>query len=188
MENLELEFKYKADSVSLTDFDAQMKLYSENYKKLDVSSWDAYFFNETYPDRFLRLRMGQRPEFTIKVKSGEGVQKRTEINVSLVGDQEQTVSAICKELGYEKNIKIYKSCFIYFYNLFNTVYYTVYNEEMKEIGRFIEIEFDESRVADIGEAQAFEVLKDVEKDVLGPLGITHKNRLQKSLFDMYRTT
>lgn len=186
MEHLELEFKYKADEVSLTAFDEAMKAHNPEFKKLDVSSWDVYYANPEKEDRFLRLRMGQRPEFTIKVKSAEGVQKRTEINVALLGDQEKVVTAICAELGYKKNIKIYKSCFIYFYDMYNTVYYTVYDAELKEIGRFIELEFNEAKVNEVGEDYAFTLLRDLENNILGPLGITHRNRLQKSLFDMYR--
>jgi adenylate cyclase class IV len=63
------------------------------------------------------------------------------------------------------------------------VWYAVYDENMKEKGRFIEIEINKDKVSELGD-RSIEVLKEFE-DRLGKLGITHKNRLKKSLFEMY---
>jgi len=63
-------------------------------------------------------------------------------------------------------------------------YYVVYDEEWKEKRRFLEIEADEDLPWD-SEAQAWMAVEDYEK-AFEPLGITSKNRLKKSLFEMFR--
>ena len=64
---MELEYKYKADDVKLTDFQVLME--ELGYKKyLDVSSWDVYYTMKGNPNWFQRLRNGDTPELTKKRK------------------------------------------------------------------------------------------------------------------------
>src|SRR5690606_17444312 len=86
--------------------------------------------------------------------------------------------------GYVKNFKIYKTCFIYWFDNTNAVYYIVYDEEMKERGRFIEVEINKDKVPELGIDQSFEELKQKEQ-VLLKLGVSTKNRLKKSLFELF---
>lgn len=183
----EIEFKYKADDLNLELFVEANDALGKEYKRIDVSSWDCYYVKKNKTDRFLRLRMGGTPELTFKYKIGDTIWEREEVDIKLDKiDQEVEVDRFCEFVGYKKNFKIYKSCFIFVYDGWNSVYYTVYDTNMKEIGRFMEIEFDKNKVEEVGEEKAFEIMKDLEKDLFEKTNISHRNRLQKSLFDMYR--
>jgi len=183
----EIEFKYSADGVQLEDFIKANDNLDEMYYRLDVSSWDCYYTDKDRTDRFLRHRMGETPELTFKLKIGKTVWEREEVDIRLQkADQEKEIDRFCEFVGYDKNFKIYKSCFIFKYENFNSVYYTVYDVNMKEIGRFMELEFDKNKVEEFGEEGAFDYLRQKEKELFGQEGITYKNRLHKSLFDMYR--
>jgi hypothetical protein len=192
----ELEYKYCADGISLRDFQALMtkiirRFPNEEIRIKDVSSWDTYF---TKPNGdFCRYRNSElRPELTIKRKlSKNNNQKRIEVNVPLdcqhirQDELEQVVIAYTELEGYQKNFKIYKTCFIYFIGPLNYVFYIVYDENMNEQRKFIEIEFDEEVARKMTEEEVFARLDEFEA-LLAPLGINSKKRLKKSLFEMFR--
>jgi len=183
----ELEYKYKADGTKLTDFIMLAENLSPK-KKLDTSSWDIYFTHYTSSHKFLRYREATEPELTCKEKVKESNNwERIEIDLPLDPNRinERVVTAFVDQIGYEKNFKIYKSCFIYWFENTNMVYYTVYNEEMKEIGRYIEVEANKDKLAEIGQEAAMKELSELEKK-LENLGITAKNRMKRSLFEIYK--
>lgn len=187
----ELEFKYKADEVSLSEF---VKVIEElkPSKRLDISSWDTYFVKQTPTeqevDYFVRFRESDTPELTKKRKvKKENNWERLEIDLPLnKSANEKIVSDFVSLDGYEKNFKIYKTCFIFWFDLFNVVYYLVYDENMKEQGKFIEIEINKSKVEQIGLEEAKELLANMEKETLSKLNINHKNRMRNSLFELFR--
>lgn len=185
MENfLELERKYKADDIKLTDFHKLVK--SSNpvaYK--EASSFDHYFVNK---DEFIRFRESQDPELTKKIKNSEiNAQNRTEVDLPL--DNKRLTKEIVEKWaeleGYKHNFTIYKNCFIYWFDLVNIVYYISYNEELKELDRFLEIEVNKSKVNELGLEGATKILNEYEQK-LSKLGILPQNRMRKSLFDLYR--
>lgn len=192
----ELEYKYSADEISLKDFQARMtqilKQFPEDIVKIkDVSSWDTYY---TKPNGdFCRYRNSElSPELTIKRKlSDKNNQKRIEVNVPLDSQRvrqdklEEVVNAYTELEGYQKNFKIYKTCFIYFIGPLNYVFYIVYDENMNEQRKFIEIEFDEEVARSLSEEEVFKRLDEFEL-LLTPLGINSKKRLKRSLFEMFR--
>jgi hypothetical protein len=49
---------------------------------------------------------------------------------------------------------------------------------------FIEIEIDEDLIPKLTEEEGWSIIRKYEKE-LSPLGITHRHRLNKSLFEMY---
>lgn len=177
----ELEYKYKADNVGLQDFLKLMKTY--NIKKtLDISSWDIYYLaNE---DNFVRYRQSDTPELTKKVKTKAANNwERVEIDLPLDPNRikEETVSRFLALDGYKENFRVYKSCFIFWLNDVNYVYYIVYNPDMKEVGRFVEVEVNKtSTVQDLDS-----LLKQAEAG-LAILGITPQHRMKKSLFELYK--
>jgi adenylate cyclase class IV len=63
------------------------------------------------------------------------------------------------------------------------VFYTVKDENNK-LAHFVEIELDEESIHKLTLSEAMDKIRKYEK-VLEPLGITHKNRLKKSLYEMY---
>jgi len=183
----EIETKYSASHVKLKDFkDFCARLGSRVEKQ--ASSYDHYY--EKTKHEFLRYRAGLRPELTVKKKTKtKNNYVRTEINLPL--DKEtsekrrlQIVDAFCGHLGFVHNFTIYKVCQIYFYEKFNLVYYVVYDEDLREKTRLIEIEMDEE-YAWASQSEAWRELLKIEKK-LKALGITKKDRINESLYEMFR--
>lgn len=178
----EIETKYSADGKSMQDFMDLVEPMKPN-KVMLVSSYDDYFVNKK--ENFIRYRYtDNRGELTIKYKTTDkNNNERIEINLPTAGDNFLHVSEFCKYLGYDWNFGIYKTCKIYWVDNMVLVYYVVYNKEMKELRRFIEIEADEDHEWE-SEQQAWDKVVEYEK-ILAPLGITAQNRLKKSLFEIF---
>lgn len=89
-----------------------------------------------------------------------------------------------EKLGYMFNFGIYKICWIY--NLQDTVlvYYVVFNEDFKEVGRFMEIEANPHKDWS-SEEEARNAVLTMEKE-FEKIGITYRNRLPRSLFQMFK--
>jgi len=186
-EYLELEYKYEASQVKLTDF---MKLADElnPIKKVDVSSWDVYFVKPGTEGVFQRYRESDTPELTKKVKTKDSNNwERIEVDLPLDSSRinEKLVTTYVGLDGYVKNFKIYKSCFIYWFTNTNMVYYTVYDENMKEIGRYLEVEVNKDSLKNISVDKLKEELETLEKK-LEILGVSKKNRMKRSLFEIYK--
>lgn len=184
----ELEYKYNADNVKLEDFNNFIGSISPPWRThKDVSSWDIYYLHENIKDYFIRYRKsGDTPELTKKRKTKDSNNwDRVEVDLPIDANRidDATVEKFVQLDGYKENFRIYKSCFIFWFDNINVVWYVVYDENMKEKGRFIEIEINKDKVTELGD-KAADVLKDFETK-LGTLGITHKHRLKKSLFEMY---
>jgi adenylate cyclase class IV len=157
---------------------------------IEVGSWDTYF-STGKSDEFIRFREGFNPELTIKKKTvGSNNFNRVEVDLKL-----SATTADYKEVSkwlsilpvpYLKNFKIYKYCFIYVYSDITLVYCVVYNEEMEEKGRFVEIEIDKKQVEKFNTpGEALKYLNDFEQK-LSVLGITPQNRMKKSLWELFR--
>lgn len=180
----EIEFKYDASDVSVEKFIQLVESTLTIKKKMMVSSYDDYFTDNQ--GNFIRYRHhDNRGELTIKRKvTDKNNNERIEVNVPTAGDNLKTVSAFVDLLSYKHNFGIYKTCKIYWVDKIVLVYYVVYDKELKELRRFIEIEADEDLQWD-SEQQAWDEIAKWEK-TLEPLGITSKNRLKKSLFEIFR--
>lgn len=179
----EIEFKYDAKDISLNAFVDLVESYKVD-KKMMVSSYDDYFVDQA--GNFIRYRYTDgRGELTIKRKlSDKNNNERIEVNVPTAGDNLKTVSAFVDLLGYKHNFGIYKTCKIFWVGKVVLVYYVVYDKEMREQRRFIEIEANEDLTWE-SESQAWDEIAEYEVG-LQCLGITPKNRLKKSLFEIFR--
>ena len=181
----EVEYKYDANKIKLKDFQKMMDKMKPRLL-LETGSWDHYYTNEK--DEFIRYRKSEiRPELTIKRKTvAEHNQTRIEINLGLSEtDDDETVDAFVKLLDYKHNFKIYKSCFIYYFDEVDVVYYIVYDENMDEAGRFLEIEYLEEKAHDKHMKHIYKEINTFEKK-LKPLGIEKSKRISKSLFEMFK--
>lgn len=180
----ELEFKYSAEKIEL---DAFIKLMTDwKYSKfLEASSWDIYYL---HPDsRTLRFRNSNiQPELTIKRKMTESNNvHRVEVNLPLtIGVRKEIVEAFSTEMGFRFLFKVFKTCFIYWFDEVNIVYYIVYDHMMRERGRFLEIEVNEE-LSRRGPEEAICILKTWEERI-SVLGISHLNRIRKSLYEMFK--
>ena len=157
-------------------------------KSKEASSFDYYYTLPDNPDMFQRYRESDNPELTKKRKVKDS-NNWTRIEVDLPLDPERISRKLVERYvgldGYVENFAVFKTCFIYWFDFCNIVYYTVYDKEMKEQGRFLEIECNKDKVKEIGEEESLKKLEELEQK-LEPLGITYKNRMKKSLFELYR--
>ena len=184
MSFIELEYKYRADEVGLAEFKALMNSLATK-KTVDVSSWDVYFTKSGEPTKFQRFRNGSTPELTKKIKiNNNNNWERIEVDLPL--DPTRITEEIVKRYvsidGYEENFRIYKTCCIFWLDNINFVYYIVYDDNLREKGRFIEVEVNKEMVNDL--EQPTNTLNQAEI-ILSKLGISHKNRLRKSLFEIF---
>lgn len=180
----ELEYKYRADNVGLQDFKNLMQK-QQVKKSLDISSWDYYYTKEGEPDKFQRFRFSDTPELTKKVKVNDNNNwERVEVDLPIDKNRvsEQIVSKYVSIDGYAENFRIYKTCFIFWLDNVNFVYYIVYDKDLREKDRFIEVEVNKDSHVNIEDSMR--ILAEAET-VLSTLGISSRNRLKKSLFEMY---
>lgn len=175
---IEHEFKYKSDNISLTDFKKLMKKLPI-VRKLEVSSWDYYLVNEN--KSFIRFRNSSEPEITTKLKTSENNNfKRLEVNLALDHNKvsKDSVFKFAELLGYRENFRIFKTCFVFFLDKVNYVFYNVFDENMKEVGRYIEVEINEGSGGDQSHL-------DEAASKLKEIGLTPQQRMKKSLFELY---
>jgi adenylate cyclase class IV len=179
----ELEVKYAAEGVKFEDFVAFCHRFSIK-KKLMVSSYDDYFVDPV--DNFIRYRHRDGfGELTIKRKtSDKNNNNRVEVNVPTVGDNLNTVTTFVSLLGYAHNFGVFKTSQIFWVDKVVLAYYVVYDKGLRELRRFIEIEADEDAQW-TSEEEAWNEVAKYEK-LMESLGITPKNRLKKSLFELFK--
>lgn len=187
VEDKEMEYKYRAGDIKLTDFISLVEELTYDHKK-EVSSFDYYYTIPNNSDMFQRYRESDEPEITKKRKVKDSNNwERIEVDMPL--DPKKITKAIVDRYvgldGYKENFCIYKTCFIYIQEICNLVYYTVYDKEMKELDRFIEIEVNKDKAKELGTEDSLKHLKELEEK-LSVLGITAKNRMKKSLYELYR--
>lgn len=183
----EIELKYNAKDVTIQAF----QKFCEELKPLDynnVSSWDTYYSGdvEGVDFDFVRHRQDNPPQLTVKEKLNEN-NNNQRIEVDLLLDNstnEEDVQRFCERLGFTFNFKLFKSCYIYWYDKVDLVYYIAYDEEMREKGRFIEIEARKDRSFESAE-EAWELVREWEKK-LTKFGITPNHRIHKSQWEMNR--
>lgn len=191
----ELEFKYDGSETSLTDFNK----FAESMKPTDyieVCSWDIYYAppvgseKTTLPFEFMRLRMGIKPELTIKKKTEDkNNNSRIEIDVPLdpkasQKDIEEVVRVFCKQFGFVENFRVFKYCSIYFYEKFDIVYYIAYNQNLQEQARFIEIEAMKSYPFASPE-EALDCIKDIEQK-MSVVGLSPQKRMRRSMWERFK--
>lgn len=186
----EIEYKYLADDIKLSDFNSLMEKIKEKYgfkSFLQASSFDVYYVKKDSPEEFQRFRNdGRTPELTKKVKTKDGnnwIRIESDLPLDPLRVTEEKVAFHLGLDDYNENFRIFKVCFIYFYDTVNYVWYSVYDQDMKEIGRFLEVELNKDKVTETD--QDILVLKEHENNLL-ELGITSQNRTKLSLFERYR--
>lgn len=181
----EIEFKYDAKDIPLNLFTQIMEKKFQPSEKLIVSSYDDYFVNSD--SNFIRYRHNNNDqELTIKRKmTPENNNERIEVNMAIVPQDFLTVEEFIKLLGYIHNFRIYKVCNIYWIDRVVISYYLVFDNNMRELNRFIEIEANE-HLEFQDEQEALEIIINYETELnkMG-LSLTPEKRLKKSLFEMY---
>jgi len=186
MKYTEIETKYRADEMSLVGFHTFCKERTpEHY--LYSSGYDHFYHSTKDANSFCRHRNGtDLNELTFKRKTSDANSFiRTEHNIDLAKHMSQDqIQALCGEFGYEYNTSIFKTCFVYRFDWYVLSYYICYDKEMKESGRFFEIEAREDYKWS-SETEAWDQIKVMER-FCKALGITPQNRMKTSLFELYR--
>lgn len=180
----EIELKYRADDIALTDF-IRFAQDRKPESSLFVCGYDHFYSDGS--DSFMRHRIGQDfNQLTFKSKT---VSKnnfiRNETNVMLGKDVTKEEAAdLCEKLGYKLNVSIFKTVFVYVYNRYVLSYYVVCSPDLKELGRYVEIEMSEDYPWETEEMAWNELVK-LEQEAKC-LGITPQARMKKSLFEQFR--
>lgn len=180
----EIEFKYNAKSIGLKAFRKTIEAFAIKPRWQEVASYDDYFVNDA--GRFVRYRYNNESgQVTTKEKTTDSNnQNRVEYNLNMGSNNYETLQGFYESLGFKFNFKIYKVCHIAWLEKIDLVYYVVYDDELKELDRFIEIEALEDHNW-ASEQEAWDEIIKYEK-LLEPLGITPQHRMKKSLFEMYK--
>ena len=186
MKHKEVETKYSAESMSFVEFERFIQALSPA-STVRASGYDHFYCSPSSPGSFARHRVG--PEFnqlTFKRKTSDSNNYiRTEHNISLeMKVKVDQVSALMGEFGYEYNSTIFKNVFVYNFDKYNFVYYVCYTPDLKELGRFVEVEMSEDYPW-TSEDEAWTHLRSIEAS-LRPLGITPQHRMRKSLFELFK--
>lgn len=185
MNYLEIETKYNANDIKTKDFKNCVEKLRPT-RTDHVGSFDYYYIRSGKTESVLRYREGAKPELTVKKKSTDSNNfVRVEVNIRLSPETKvEDIAEFARLQDYEHNFTIYKVCLIYHWDLHNVVYYVVYDQELIEQARFIEIELKEGH--DWGtEENAWAYLCEVERQYES-LGLSPKKRLRKSLLEMFR--
>ncbi len=181
----EVEFKYEAQIPLKTFVDyceAKAPVRSQR-----TSGYDHFYGKTSDSNVFCRHRVSDGwNELTFKRKLNTNDNFiRDETNLQLhVSAGIRQVSSLLKEFGYEYNTTIFKNCFIYQFDTYNLVFYVIYDEDLQEKGRFIEIEAREdypwNSVSD-----AWSNIVAIEK-TSKELKLSANNRTKLSLWEMFK--
>lgn len=182
----EFETKYRVDGDLQFKFKA---IVSElDYKDFIYAEGPDYYY--TKPDgSFLRYRKAtteKRAEVTIKEKPIDAKNNviRKEVNWRVDKTPQETIEEGAQMMGYTFNFSIWKACHIYKMKDGTTlVFYTV-KDDNDQLSHFVEIELDEENIHKMTENEAWDTIRKYE-EILNPLGITHRHRLTKSLYELY---
>lgn len=186
MKYSEVEFKYRADDTLLSDFTT----FCESRKPLKflvASGYDHFYENPADENRFFRYRVGpDSNQLTLKCKTTvKNNFVRDEDNVDLAKKMTRAdAESFIGKFGYTYNTSIFKNCFVYQYEWYTLVYYMVYSTDLKELGRFVEIEMKETD-AWTSEEQAWNELLILEK-LCKTIGAMPQARIKRSLFELFK--
>lgn len=185
LENVEAEFKFRADDISRSDFDALAQTLKpiRSIRNNKENSIDYYFSRNS---KFMRFRKSSKHwELTTKVKHDDNNNKvRTEVNINLgEGMSQEKAKAFSEVFGLKEDFAITKDVQVYWYEKIVLSHYTCFNESGDKLDTFLEIECLEEYPWESQEIALAELA--VWEEKLSPLGISPYKRLRKSLFEFY---
>jgi len=187
----EFETKYRVNGDIEQPFKFLIMSLEEKLGKWEFTYAEGPDYYYTKSDRsFGRYRkaINQKMAWWTMKEKPEGARhniKRKEVNWRVDVTPYNTIHEGAVMQGYSLNFKIYKVCHIYKFKEATFVFYRVIDSDTNKPDHFIEIELDEETIGSLTTSEAWEKIKKYEQ-LLEPLGITYRNRLNKSLFEMYR--
>lgn len=183
----EYEQKYRVDNILLQDFQILMNTLPDLHEYISGGGWDFYY-SKPGTDTFQRLRCDPRfPELTKKIKINGSNQRRREYDIKLVAEDPSSspryIQQYLEEDGYQVNFSIYKAYDIWVFDEVNYVYYVVFDNNLKELGRFVEVELNKKKVKDIVHPLA---TLHRHAQLLSKIGLTPAFRETRSLWEMWK--
>jgi adenylate cyclase class IV len=186
----EFETKYRTEGDKVYQFKQIVETLPEKGSFIYVQGPDVYF-TKGKQDMFARYRKAEHDKsgkawltFKRKPDGAKTNIKRKEYNWRVDSTPFSEIQEGIEAQGYRLNFQIYKMCHIYKFSDATLVFYTVRKNGKEDLDHFIEIEVDEKTISSYTEEQAYDVVRKYE-EILAPIGITHRHRLTKSLFEMY---
>jgi hypothetical protein len=185
IETTELEFKYDASDIKLSKF-VEFAQSLNPKRRLDGSGWDYYYSGEGQNFEFMRFRQGGLSELTIKIKNNEkNNNDRFELDLPLsMSISHWMVEKFVSLFGFKENFRVFKYFDIYWFEKVDIVYYTVYNRDMVEVGRRVEIEARKDYAFKSSE-EAMNEVKAMEQR-MAEIGITPQQRMKRSMWEQFR--
>lgn len=185
IELTELEFKYDASDIKLSKFQEFARSLNPT-KTVEGTGWDYYYSGEGMPFEFMRLRKGGICELTIKIKSNDkNNNNRFELDLPLALEVPNwLVEKFVGLFGFKENFRVFKYFDIYWTEKVDIVYYTIYNKDMVEVGRRVEIEARKDYKFQ-SEEEAVTEVKAMEQR-MSEIGITPQKRMKKSMWEQFR--
>jgi adenylate cyclase class IV len=192
MKHIEFETKYRVDKMTVESFVLHMKAYES-----DKDYKDTLIFQDIQDDyyvsggEFIRHRYSERYgsntlTWKKKLRGGDNI-IRKEINAELKDNNKEGIEntkELIKGIGFKLDFTIHKPVvYIFEFESVYIPYYSVVNED-GEISRFIEIEIKEDKIHKFTEEEAWGLIRSWERR-LSPLGISYRNRMNKSIFEIY---
>lgn len=190
IELTELEFKYDGSDIKLTKF-VEFAQTLPIVKHIEGAGWDSYYSGDgkiELPFEFIRLR--QSPDFaelTVKIKNTEkNNQNRFELDLPLLPSRTTNwlIEKFVALFGFKENFRVFKYFDIYWTDKVDIVYYTIYNRDMVEVGRRVEIEARKDYKF-TSQEEALAAVKDMEQQ-MAIIGITPQKRMRKSMWEQFR--
>jgi adenylate cyclase class IV len=186
IELTELEFKYDGADVKRSKF-VEFAQANNPVKRVEVSGWDYYYSGTGLPFEFMRFREGgEVMELTIKMKNEEkNNNSRFELDLPLSNKVALwMVEKFVGLFGFKENFRVFKYCDIYWYEKVDIVFYIIYNKDMNEVGRRVEIEARKDYPFKSAEEGVAEVKAMEQK--MAEIGITPQMRMKKSMWEQFR--
>ena len=187
MKQKEIEFKYDASDIKLTDFIEFCKS-RDPQKYVEASGYDYFYESPSDIDGFYRLRVGHDIfQLTYKRKTTAAnnfIRDEDNLDMQRSATAKEQIEAHIRRHGYVYNTSLFKNCFVFNYDLYTLVYYICYDADMKEVGRFVEIEMSEEHSWP-SEKEAYSNLLLLEK-LCKSIGLIPQARIKNSLFERYR--
>lgn len=185
MTEREVEFKYDASDIPLAEF--KEYCIAQDPNEYVISGGDDHFYECESDDQvFMRHRIGAEGlnELTIKRKKNEYT--RTENTLYLTDlSNSFVIRAFVHQFGFNYTNTINKTTYTYLFPRYSICYYVCRNKDLKEMGRYVEIEMidDTSK----SEEALFRELLTLEH-FYKRLGLSPKKRVMSSLFELFKNS
>jgi adenylate cyclase class IV len=179
----EFETKYEVDEAHLEKFGTTLQESTRHFETIHVDGRDDFYIHND--GNFLRHRINnEEQELTLKRRLDGDLTHRLELNLNVGLTDEEVVAKFADTLGYKYSFTLFKESIIYHFADACLAFYKVKSKSHKKARCFVEIEVY-NNIKGLDEKKAYRIIKKYEK-VLHDIGVTEYDRLNSSLFELYK--